>query len=73
MEGAREMKKFFRPLKGCRILATEEHHTLKPMDYVGRVHSVDGNIITFKDRSGQLDTMIWRFKEGNNKTVVFGA
>lgn len=54
-------------------MATDSHNKLKAMDYVGRVHSIDGNIIAFKDRSGQLDTMIWRFKEGNNKTIVFGA
>jgi hypothetical protein len=67
------MKQFFKPLKGCQIRATLAHPELNNMDYVGRVHSVDGNIINFKNRAGELDLMIWRFKEGNNKTIIFGA
>jgi hypothetical protein len=67
------MKLFFKPMKGCRIMATDSHAALNEMDYIGTVHCVDGNIVTFKDRNGQLDTMIWKFKEGLNKTVMFGA
>lgn len=67
------MREFFKPIKGCRVLATADHHSLNEGDYVGLVNFVDDNIITFKNRSGEHEKMIWRFKEGSNKTVTFGA
>ncbi len=67
------MKQFFKPLKGCQVLATESHPSLKEGDYVGTVHVVNENIITFRNRQGEHEDMIWRFKEGNNKTITFGA
>jgi len=67
------MMQFFRPIKGCKVVATDSHHKLNAGDYVGIVHKVDGNIITFKNRQGEHENMLWRFKEGNNTTITFGA
>ena len=67
------MKQFFKPLKGCQMVASDQHPSLKEFDHVGIVKSVEGRIISFVDRSGKVDWLIWRFKEGNNTTVYFGA
>lgn len=64
---------FYRPLKGCQIRATDSHHSLNTGDYVGRVHIVSDNVITFKNRQGDHENIIWRFREGNNTTITFGA
>lgn len=67
------MMQFFKPMKGCRIVASSKHPTRKEFDYIGEVIKVDGDIVWFRDQVGDTDTMIWRFKEGNNLYVYFVA
>jgi len=67
------MKQFFRPIRGCRIVASDSHPYKKEFDYIGRVIKVNGNIIAFINSTGDTDYLIWRFKEGNNKFIYFGA
>jgi hypothetical protein len=67
------MIQFFTPIKGCRIVASAQHPFKKAFDRIGEVLKVDGNIVWFKNCQGDTDSMIWRFKDGNNKFVYFGA
>lgn len=68
-----EIRTYGRPRKGCKMVASDKHHTLKEFDYIGEVLSVVGNIVAFKDRNGDTDYIIWNFKEGPNDTISFGA
>ena len=68
-----EVKRFFRPIKGCRIIASDNHPLRCAFDYIGEVVKVDGNIVRFMDRSGDTDSLIWRFNDGDNKFIWFGA
>lgn len=68
-----QIRQFFTPLKGCRIVASGLHPLKKEFDYLGEVIKVDGNICIFRNQSGDTDSLIWRFKEGNNKYIYFGA
>lgn len=65
--------RFFRPIKGCRIFASAQNPHFKEMDYVGEVIRVDGNFAWFTDRAGDTDLVIWRFEDGVNKFILFGA
>lgn len=67
------MMQFFKPLKGCRMVASKDHPTMKELEYIGTVEKVDGNQVVFRNRTGDLERIIWRFKDGNNKFVYFGA
>lgn len=67
------MMQFFKPLKGCRVVASKDHPTRKEFDYLGTVERVDGDQILFRNSRGEVDRLIWRFKDGNNKFVYFGA
>jgi signal peptidase I len=67
------MMQFFKPMRGCRVVASESHPTKKKMDYIGRVVKVDGDQIVFVDSAGETHWMIWRFKDGNNPTIYFEA
>jgi len=63
------MKRVFKPLRDCLILASENHHSLKPLEFVGRVISVDGGVAVFKDAKGETDRIIWK----NNNTIILGV
>lgn len=67
------MIQFFKPLKGCRMVASKDHPTMKELEYIGTVEKVDGDQVVFRNRTGELERIIWRFKDGNNKFVYFGA
>lgn len=68
------IKQFFRPLKGCKIYASQTHHSLSFLTPIGVVTEVSGNIVHFKSfLHGDTDSMVWRFKDGNNSDIVFGA
>jgi hypothetical protein len=67
------MKIFHTPIKGSQIIASQYHHNLKAGQCIGVISKVDGNIIKFIDRNGEKDSIIWRFKSGNNKTIHFTA
>jgi hypothetical protein len=67
------IKAYHTPLKGSRIIASQYHHNLKAGQHIGVIRRVDGNIIKFIDRNGEKDSIIWRFKSGNNKTIHFTA
>lgn len=68
-----EVKRFFRPIKGCRLIASDNHPFMAAFDYIGEVIKVDENIAWFVNREGDTDTIIWRFKDGANKFIWFGA
>ncbi len=67
------MRLFNTPLKGCKILATKNHYSLNENDYIGRVKKIDGNIVTFIDRHGEKNSVIWQFSTGKNQTIKFSA
>lgn len=60
------------PSKGKKVYATSEHYTISEGDLVGEVVAVNGAIIKYRDRDGDTVSMIWKFKDGYNKTVYFG-
>jgi hypothetical protein len=64
---------FNRPLKGCRMVASDQHPHRDPFDYIGEVVKVDGNQVVFRNRSGEIDRIIWKFRSGKNPTIYFGA
>lgn len=68
-----EVMRFFVPIKGCRILASNLHPLRASFDYIGEVVKVDGGTVWFKDKSGDTDILIWRFRDGDNKFVWFCA
>lgn len=64
----------FKPTTGCRIYASEQHYAFDYLTHSGVVIEVAGNIIHFKSLiHGDTDSMVWRFSDGNNKHVIFGA
>lgn len=68
-----EVMRFFRPIKGCRVIASDCHPHKRKFDRIGEVIKVDGNIFWFRDGRGDIDSMIWRFRDGENKFIWFGA
>lgn len=62
-----------KPATGCKIYASNSHHSKNENDYIGEAIKVDGNILKFRDIGGDTDSLIWRFKDGLNKTVYFGG
>jgi len=67
------MNIFLTPIKGCKIMAGYNHHNLNHGYYIGIIHLIKNNIITFKNRQGEHEDIIWRFKEGINTAIIFGA
>jgi hypothetical protein len=63
--------RLFKPIRNCKILASENHHSLKELDYIGRVLKIEGNMLAYTDKDGDTDWIIWNFKEGLNKTICF--
>lgn len=60
------------PLINCAVIATQANPLHKEGDVVGFVVKIDGNIVKFKDRQGDIDDLIWRFPDGLNKFYTFG-
>jgi len=54
-------------------MAGYNHHNLNHGYYIGIIHLIKNNIITFKNRQGEHEDIIWRFKEGINTAIIFGA
>lgn len=71
--GVMDIKQFFTPIKGCHIYASDKNPYHKFLTRLGEVISVSGNIVYFKNRAGEVDTYIWKFKTGYNSHIVFGA
>ena len=68
------MMRFFKPMQGCRIFASEKHMTEVPGTLLGWCEKVDGNICIFKPVcSLETDRFIWRFKDGPNDWYEFAA
>lgn len=44
------MYQFFKPMRGCRIFASEQHMTKPAGELIGWCEKVDGNIIVFPTR-----------------------
>lgn len=73
MSVSHENMHYLQPFKGCRIYASENHHTMRHLDYIGIVTEVSGNILYYRDRQDVIDCVIWKFKDGNNSTLIFGS
>lgn len=68
-----EIRQFLTPQKGCKIVASAIHPFKKEFDYIGIVIKIDGNIIRFKNQLGEIDSLIWKFKDGINRFIYFGG
>ena len=60
------------PIRGCSVIATKENPYHKAGDVMGFVVKVDGNIVKFRDRQGDIDDLIWKFPNGLNLFYTFG-
>lgn len=67
------MRIYKRPIKGCTLYATREHFSLNHNQIAGEVVNIDGNLLKFRDLDGDIQTLIWRTKDGLNKFYKFGA
>lgn len=67
------MKTYTRPRKGCFLYATRENWNMRHNQIAGEVVSIDGNILKFRDPDGDIQSLIWRTKDGLNKFYKFGA
>ncbi|WP_243723495.1 hypothetical protein, partial [Pseudomonas aeruginosa] len=71
---ARVRYQFFKPMRGCRIFASEQHMTKPAGELIGWCEKVDGNICIFKPPcSHELDRFIWRHKDGLNPWYLYSA
>ncbi|MFE1816922.1 hypothetical protein [Metapseudomonas otitidis] len=66
------MYQFLKPMRGCRIFASEQHMTKSVGELIGWCEKVDDNVCIFRAVGGDLDRFIWRFKEGPNKWFTYG-
>ncbi|ASN68669.1 hypothetical protein 3S11_45 [uncultured Caudovirales phage] len=68
------MMKFFKPMRGCRIFASDKHMTKPAGELIGWCEKVDGNICLFKPPcSPEIDRFIWRFKDGPSDWYYYAA
>ncbi|AWT29857.1 hypothetical protein IPC367_27325 [Pseudomonas aeruginosa] len=68
------MYRFFKPMRGCRIFASEHHMTKPAGELIGWCEKVDGNICIFKPPcSLELDRFIWRHRDGLNPWYHYSA
>lgn len=68
------MRRFTKPMRGCRIFSSDKHMTLPAGELVGWCEKVDGNICIFKPPcSLELDRFIWLHKDGPNPWFEYAA
>ncbi|MDG9886322.1 hypothetical protein CSV86_014775 [Pseudomonas putida CSV86] len=58
------MMRFFKPMRGCRIFASEKHMTRPAGEFIGWCEKVEENICIFRD-GAVVDRFIWRFNNSN--------
>ena len=64
--------KYRKPSLGLKVYATSEHYTEQEGATVGVIVAIEGPIIKYTDNDGDTVSLIWKFKDGYNKTVYFG-
>lgn len=65
--------RFFKPVKGCRIYASDEHMTKPAGEFIGWCEKVDGGMCIFR-LGADVDRFIWRFGNGElNAWHVYSA
>ncbi|WP_448647118.1 hypothetical protein [Pseudomonas mohnii] len=52
--------RFFKPMKGCRIFASDKHMTKPAGEFIGWCEHVEDGICVFRNGS-VVDRIIWRF------------
>ncbi|WP_338212934.1 hypothetical protein [Halopseudomonas aestusnigri] len=68
------MRKLFKPMRGCRIFASQKHMTEEPGTLLGWCEKVDGNICIYKmPASEETDRFIWRTSNGLNDWYEYAA
>ncbi|MCY1299699.1 hypothetical protein D9M71_88260 [compost metagenome] len=68
------MYQFFKPMRGCRIFASDKHMTKPAGELVGWCEKVDANVCIFSQPgTPELDRFIWRFREGVNDWFAYSA
>jgi hypothetical protein len=68
------MRRFTKPMRGCRIFSSDKHMTLPAGELVGWCEKVDGNVCIFKPPcSRELDRFIWLHKDGPNPWFEYAA
>lgn len=65
--------RFFKPMRGCRIYASDKNMTRKAGELIGECIKVDGCTCWF--RSGnETDLFLWEFPDGSkNDWFVYSA
>ncbi|MGY2337933.1 hypothetical protein ACW9HW_01625 [Pseudomonas sp. SDO5532_S415] len=56
--------RYFKPMKGCRIFASDKHMTKPAGEFIGWCEHVEDSICVFRNDS-VVDRIIWRFSKRN--------
>lgn len=68
------MRRFTKPMRGCRIFSSDKHMTQPAGELVGWCEKVDGNICIYRAvGSPETHRFIWRFSDGLNPWFEYSA
>jgi len=65
--------RFTKPMRDCRVFATDKNELHKAGEFLGIVLKVEGNLLHVKNK-GETDIYVWRFaSDRKNEWIEFGV